>query len=174
MMRCVNKPEISKVVVWFYGGLAVFILALVVIFAYVGFSTSMWLLSVAVLAVLGVVEAFILLLMRSLYRTEYIIGDDVLVIRTSRLIGGEKKIPIRAIRSVEKTLIPFGIRLFGASFHGGYYYIPSLGRAFLAITNFRDGLLIRTTEGNYLITPRDPADFKGLLEKKVIESLGAD
>ena len=39
--------------------------------------------------------------------------------------------------------MPFGIKLFGASFHEGYYQIPNLGRAFLAITNFHDGLLIR-------------------------------
>ena len=73
-------------------------------------------------------------------------------LRLERLIG--KKIQLNTIERVEKTLYPFGIKLFGASFHGGYYKIPGLGRAFLAITNFDDGILIRTTEGNYIITPR--------------------
>jgi len=64
------------------------------------------------------------------------------------------------VRSVEKSVIPLGIRLFGASFHGGYYHIPGLGRAFLTITNFKDGLLIKTDCGNYIITPSNPLDFK--------------
>jgi len=40
-------------------------------------------------------------------------------------------------RAVEETLIPVGIKLFEASFHGGHYKIPGLGRAFLAITTSR-------------------------------------
>jgi len=59
----------------------------------------------------------------------------------------------------KKTLIPFGLRLFGASFHGGYYHVPGLGRAFMVITNFEDGVLIKTKHGNYIITPQNPEDF---------------
>jgi hypothetical protein len=42
---------------------------------------------------------------------------------------------------------------------GGYYYFPNVGRAFVAITNFKDGVLIRTQHGNYLITPKNPENF---------------
>jgi len=75
-------------------------------------------------------------------------------------------LPLGTVNSVEKILIPFGIRLFGASFHGGYYHIPSLGRAFLCVTNFKDGLLIKTSHGNYVITPNDPLDFKETIENR--------
>jgi hypothetical protein len=64
-------------------------------------------------------------------------------------------------------MIPFGVRLFDASFHGGYYHIPSLGRAFLTITNFQDGILIRTNHGNYVITPSNLLDFKKAMETKI-------
>ena len=60
---------------------------------------------------------------------------------------------------MQRTLIPFGFKLFGASFHGGYYYIPTVGRAFVAITNFSDGVLIKGTNGNYVITPSNPDNF---------------
>ena len=48
---------------------------------------------------------------------------------------------------------------FGASFHGGYYQIPGLGRVFTVITNFSDGVLMKTKHGNYILTPEKPEDF---------------
>jgi hypothetical protein len=110
-------------------------------------------------ALLFLLEPLFILLIRSINNTRYILSERHLVIDTSALIGGRKKIQLNTIERVEKTLYPFGIKLFGASFHGGYYKIPGLGRAFLAITNFDDGILIRTTEGNYIITPSNPAEF---------------
>ena len=89
------------------------------------------------------------------------------VIKTTKLIGGGKRIFLKTIESLEEILIPFGVRLFGASFHGGYYQIPGLGMAFLAITNFRDGLLIKTKNGNYIITPKDPRGFKEAIETTI-------
>jgi hypothetical protein len=79
--------------------------------------------------------------------------------RASVFIGGTRRIPLETIESMERTLIPFGIRLFGASGYGGYYYFPNVGRAFVVITNFKDGVLIKTKKGNYLITPKNPDDF---------------
>lgn len=83
------------------------------------------------------------------------------MIRTSRLIAltKEKRVPLAKVKSVERTLIPFGLRLFGASFYGGHYYIPGLGKAFITMTNFNDGVLLRTKDGNYIITPRNPEEF---------------
>ena len=108
-----------------------------------------------------------LLILASLYRTRYILTDEKLIIKTTKLIGGNKTIPLKTVKPIEKTMIPFGLRLFGASFHGGYYHIPSMGRAFLAITNFRDGLLLKTEHGNYVITPSKPLDFKEAVERKM-------
>ncbi len=109
---------------------------------------------------LAFVEAIILSIVGSLHGTRYVLTDEELLIETGRIIGGNKRIPLDTVESVERTLIPFGIRLFGASFHGGYYQVPGLGRAFAAITNFNDGLLVKTRQGNYILTPRDPTAFK--------------
>jgi len=106
------------------------------------------------------------LVLASLYRTRYVVTDSELVLEASSLIGGTKKIPLETIQSLQRTLIPFGFRLFGASFHGGYYYFPSVGRAFMVITNFRDGVLIKAKNGNYVITPSNPDDFIQKIQMK--------
>jgi hypothetical protein len=95
----------------------------------------------------------------SIYGTRYTLTQKELVIKASILIGGTKRIPLETIESAERTLIPFGIRLFGASGYGGYFYFPNIGRAFVAITNFKDGVFIRTQRGIYLITPKNPESF---------------
>jgi len=100
-----------------------------------------------------------LLILASIYSTKYILTDNELVLKASKLIGGSKRVPLITIDSVERTLIPFGFRLFGASFYGGYYYFPGIGKAFMFITNFRDGVLIKAKYGNYVITPRNPENF---------------
>lgn len=163
-LRIINQPRVSGAIAWTYGGLAIFIFALAVAFAFAGLFTPMETGGLVAAVVLAFVEAVMLLILRSLYATRYILSDQELVIRTSKLIGGSKKISLSNVESVEETLIPFGVRLFGASFHGGYYQIPNLGRAFVAITNFQDGLLIKTKNQNYVITPRSPAEFKEAIE----------
>jgi len=163
----VNRPDISKTVIWTYGTLVVFIAAIVIFFLYAAGFTPMG--NMGIIAAVGsaVVELIMLSIVRSLYGTRYILTSEELVIKTTKLIGGGKRIQLNTVESVEKTLIPFGIKLFGASFHGGYYQIPNLGRAFLAMTNFKDGLLIRTKQGNYIITPRNPLAFKEDMERKL-------
>ena len=113
-----------------------------------------------------VIEVVMVLLLRSIYRTRYILTDEKLVIKTSKLIGGNKTIPLKTIDSVEATPIPLGLRMFGASFHGGYYHVPNVGKTFEAITNFHDGLLIKSRTGNYVITPRNRLDFKEAIETR--------
>ena len=149
-----------------YGGLATFLVALIVFFAYASFYTSLGSMGFVASIFIAVVEVIIILILRSLFKTRYVLGEDELLIKTTRLIGGEKRISLDKVESVERTLIPFGIRIFGASFHGGHYKIPGLGRAFLAITNFEDGLLIKTKHSNYIITPSNPSDFKEAIELK--------
>jgi len=159
-LRIINYPRVSKPIAGTYVVITVFIAALAAFFGYLGIFTPMGISGVfAALVVLIVLGVFILLF-ASLYKTHYVLEENKLMIKTSRLIGGSKTIALNDVVSVERTLIPFGIRLFGASFHGGYYQIPGLGRAFMAITNYSDGLLIKTQSGNYVITPKNPEEFK--------------
>ena len=169
-LEIINQPKVSGAIAWSYGGLAIFIFVLAVAFAFAGLFTPMETAGLMAAVVLAFVEAVMLLILRSLYATRYVLSDQELAIRTSRLIGGSKNIALSNVESVEKTLIPFGIRLFGASFHGGYYQIPNLGRAFVAITNFNDGLLIKTKNQNYIITPKNPEKFKETIERRTRES----
>ena len=165
-MNVVNQPVVSRNVTLAYGVLATFIAALVIFFVYAAFFTPMG--TGGFVAALGVsiIEVIMLLILRSFYTTRYVLTDSELTIQTTKLIGGSKKVPLDTIESVERTLIPFGFRLFGASFHGGYFRIPNLGRAFLAITNYNDGLLIKSRKGNFIITPNDPLVFKEMLEQR--------
>jgi membrane protein YdbS with pleckstrin-like domain len=166
VMNSVNKPEVSKSTALMYGVIIVFLAAMGLSFAFAAFLTPMGTAGFAAsLLVIGI-EAVMVLLLRSIYRTRYILTDKELVISTSKLIGGNKTIPLKTIDSVEATPIPCGIRLFGASFHGGYYHVPSIGRTFQAITNYHDGLLIRAQNKNYVITPKNRLEFKEAIEIK--------
>ena len=166
-MSVVNEPEVSKTTAWSYGLAVVGIAAFMIFFAFAGFFTPMETAGIAVSILLFVIATIMLLLLRSLYRTRYILTDEELVIKTTKLIGGNKKIALKTIKYIETTFIPFGVRLFGASLHGGYYRVPGLGRTFLAITNFHDGLLIKTKNRNYIITPKNRMDFKEAIEAKM-------
>lgn len=165
-MRIINEPEVSRAIGLSYKALVVFIAAVTVFFSYAAFFTPMGTTGIAAAIVSAFVGMIILLIVTSLYRTRYILTDEELIIKTTKLIGGGKTIPLRTVKSVERTLIPFGIKLFGASFHGGYYHVPGMGRAFLTITNFKDGLLIKASHGNYVITPSNPLDFKKDIESR--------
>ena len=161
-MGVVNKPEVSRAIVGFYAGMAVFLAVLfgVVFFFIYTEQPEGSLFGIVVLATTTViVEGLLLWLLASIRRARYVLTESELVLEAPRLIGGSKKIPLEIIESVQRTLIPFGFRLFGASFYGGYYYFPSVGRAFMVITNFRDGVLIKTKNGNYVITPSNPDEF---------------
>lgn len=69
-------------------------------------------------------------------------------------------IKISEITEIKRTAIPMGIRLWGGSFVGGRYYIPGIGRAWVAMTNFEDGVLINTrNKEHYVITPQNPDQF---------------
>lgn len=166
-MSVINNPKVSSVVGRTYVGIALFIAALVIFFTYAGFFTPMGSLGVLAAGVLVLIEAMMLLILASVYRTRYILTEEEIVIKATRLIGGDKRVSLRAVRSVERTLIPFGLKLFGASFHGGYYHVPGLGRAFMTMTNFNDGVLIKTERGNYIITPRNSKSFIKTVKNRV-------
>jgi hypothetical protein len=158
-MNVVNKPWVSRFIAGVYIGLIAFIAACFAFFVYAGFFTPLGIIGFIAGAVLIVVGVIMLLILASILRTRYVLSDDELVIRATRIIGGSKRIHLGDVESVEKTFIPLGLRLFGASFYGGYYQIPGFGRVFMAITNFNDGVLIKTKYGNYIITPEKPESF---------------
>jgi len=165
-LSTINEPEVSKTTSWSYGLAAAVIAAFMLFFTFAGFFTPMETGGIAVSILLVFIEIIMLLILRSLYRTRYVLTDEELVIKTTKLIGGNKKIALKSINSIETTFIPHGVRLFGASLHGGYYRVPGLGSTFMAITNFHDGLLIKTKNRNYIITPKNRLDFKEAIETK--------
>ena len=158
-MSVVNKPDVSRSLARFYVAIIVFVAALSLLFVYL-FLQSPQIGIIIGLIVIVAVELIMVSLVVSIYRTTYTLTQKELVIRASILIGGTKRVPLETVESAERTLIPFGIRLFGASAYGGYWYFPNVGRAFVAMTNFKDGLLIKAQHGMYLITPKNPESFK--------------
>ncbi len=165
-MTVINTPRVSKGIAWSYGGLTIFIAALTGGFAAASVLTPMGAGGAAAAVGTAVVGGIVFRLWRSLYTTRYVVTDDELLIETTRLIGGRQSIRLTAIEALEPIHIPCGIKVFGASCHGGYYWIPGLGTAFLAITNHDDGLLISTPTGRYIITPQDPHQFQATLALK--------
>jgi hypothetical protein len=165
-MSIINEPEVSRMTALSYGILFAFVAAVAVFFFAAAFLTSMGTVGLVASAVSTFVAIVMLLILNSLYRTRYILTDEELIIKTTILIGGNKTIPLQTVSAVEKILIPFGIRLFGASFHGGYYHIPGFGKAFLTITNFKDGLLIKTDKSNFVITPSNPLGFQETIQTR--------
>jgi hypothetical protein len=159
VMDTVNRPKVSGFVAESYAAIAVFMAAIIAFFGYANFFTPLGIVGLLAVGVSVLVEAIMLRILVSIYGTRYILTDGELIIRATKLIGGSKRVDLRDVVCVERTLIPVGVRLFGASFYGGYYYVPRLGRAFLAITNFHDGVLVETKRGNYVITPEKPDDF---------------
>lgn len=84
----------------------------------------------------------------------------------------EHRIRILDILSVRKVPIPFGFRLGGASFLGGYYYLPGIGKAWVCMSNFSDGVLISAKTGrrekiHYVITPDDPQKFIRVVKRNI-------
>jgi len=157
-MSVVNQPEVSGPLGWFYVAIASVLAGLALLFVYLYLQSAVFGVLVGLVVIL-VVESIIISVTVSLYTTRYLLTQSELVLRASIFIGGTKKIPLNTITSAERTLIPFGIRLFGASGYGGYFYFPNIGKAFVVITNFKDGVLIRAKQGLYLITPRNPDEF---------------
>src|SRR3990170_8355018 len=117
-MGAVNKPEISRIIVGFYVGMTVFVsvvFGIVFFFVYTEVPPNSLVAMAVLVPVIILVEGVMLWAVASIYRTKYVLTDTELVLETSSLIGGSKKIPLETIESVQRTLIPFGIKLFGAS-----------------------------------------------------------
>jgi hypothetical protein len=163
-MSVVSKPEVSGPLEWVYVATAALLAALALFFVYLYLQAPVPA-GLVGLVVIVVVEMIIISIAVSMHTTRYILTQNELILKASIFIGGTKKISLDTIESAERTLIPFGIRLFGATGYGGYYYFPNIGRAFVVITNFRDGVLIKAKQGIYLITPRNPDEFIESIKK---------
>jgi len=164
-MSIVNRPEVSGPLAWFYVGIVLFISAVVAYTTYLFLQQPQFEGLIIGLILLFFVEGILILILISFFRTEYILTEQELVLKASIFIGGTKRISLETVDSIQRTLIPFGVRLFGASFYGGYYYFPSVGKVFVVMTNFKDGVIIKSKHGNYLITPRKPESFIESIEK---------
>jgi hypothetical protein len=163
-MSIVNKPEVSRPLAWVYVATTALMAALALFFVYLYLQAPVAAGLVGLVVIL-IVEGIIISIAISLHATRYILTQSELILKASIFIGGTKKIPLNTVESAERTLIPFGIRLFGATGYGGYYYFPNIGRAFVVITNFKDGVLIKAKQGIFLITPKNPDEFIKSIEK---------
>lgn len=99
---------------------------------------------------------FIIVLYR-IYNMRYLVKNGEITI-----FGAFNKnvVKLSDIEEIKRSSIPFGIRLWGGSFVGGRYYLPGIGKAWVSMTNFEDGVLITThNKEHYLITPQNPDQF---------------
>ena len=102
------------------------------------------------------VLSIILITTAGFYNTKYKIKDGVL---TSWSPFMYIKIRLVDIRSAEKVLYPFNLRV-GASLYSGMFYVPSKGWVRTIITNLSDVVLITTKDKkSYMISPSNPKNF---------------
>ena len=114
-MGMVNKPDVSRIIVGFYVGMTVFVsvvFGIVFYFIYTEAPPDSLLATAILVPVIILVETVMFLAIASIYRTRYVVTNDELIIKTSSIIGGSKTIPLKTTTSAQRTLIPFGIRLF--------------------------------------------------------------
>ena len=157
------KSKVSKWISGLYWAILIF---LAVMFIGVPFLSAMkYFEKVIFIITFLVVFLIIIFTLYKAYRLSFIISKDKLI------IGGLLKrheLDFKEIKEVKKIPIPFGFRLFGASFLGGRYYLPGVGNATVAMSNFDDGVLISKKSGyNYVITPLDPMKFIDILKTKI-------
>jgi hypothetical protein len=151
----VFRPRLSGWIMGLYWSLLVLLSAIFLGLAFLaGIEAPLNLLLVCVFILIFALFAFVL---SRAHGMRYTVTGSRLVIRG---IFNTNVIPRSDIKSVEKTPVPFGFRLFGASFLGGLYYLPGIGRAWVAMGNFKDGVLVTTRQGkHYVITPQRPLEF---------------
>jgi hypothetical protein len=124
---------------------------------------------IILIIVYGIIAAIVLATLFRGYRLLFILLNDRLIIRG---LLQKHEVLYSQIIEVKKIPIPFGFRLYGASFFGGKYYFPGVGTATVAMSNFNDGVLISTTNGyHYVITPQTPAVFIERITKHNVSSI---
>ena len=123
---------------------------------------------VLLMGLFALIDMFLLYLLLRAYRTRYTLCQDDLNVYGAM---GTKKIPYGEIESIKRSAIPSGLRLYGVSFLGGWYYLPGIGRTWVSMTNFKDGILISTLDDKrYLLTPAEPERFIQSIKERVFGS----
>lgn len=108
---------------------------------------------------------FIFILFKA-YKIKFTIAHTHIIVSG---IFRKNRIDISDIKSIQKTPMPFGFRLFGASFLGGWYFLQGIGKAGVAMSNFEDGVLITTKQDkHYVITPGKPLEFIKIVRRKML------
>jgi len=156
-----NNNEIvfkSMVSSWIAGLYWAILIFLIVMFIGVPLFTPMTFFGKSIFVItFFIVFLIILYILFRAYRLSFIISKDRLLING---LFKNHDIMFSDINEVKKIPIPFGFRLFGASFLGGRFYLPGIGNATVAMSNFDDGVLVSTKKGyNFVITPKNPMEF---------------
>jgi hypothetical protein len=159
----VFKSRVSHWIAGLYWAILIF---LCIMFIGIPLATPMPLVETSIFVITFLVVLFVIvfILFRA-YHLSFVIAND------SLMIGGllkKHELLFSDIKEVGKIPIPFGFRLFGASFLGGRYYFPGVGNATVAMSNFDDGVLVTTKKGyNFVVTPLQPLKFIDTLKKKI-------
>ena len=151
----VFKSRVSRWIAGFYCAILIF---LGVMCIGVPFFTSMTFYNkIIYVTVFSIVFLIIFYTLFRAYKLMFVITKDGVLING---LLKKYKIIFSDVKEVKKVPIPLGFRLFGASFIGGRYYLPGVGNATVAMSNFDDGVLISTKGGyHYVITPIHPMRF---------------
>jgi len=163
MVNLINKPRISR---WIGGMYAVLTIFITILFIGITFGTDIMLSPINLQILFFGITVFAMFILSfttcSFYKTKYVINDGILYSWSPFAVINIK---LKDIKKVERTRVPFHIRV-GASLYSGRFYIFGLGWTKSIITNLNDGLLITTKDNkHYLITPYNPDRFAKMLKK---------
>jgi hypothetical protein len=160
-MERVFKSKLSKWIIGFYWFLFIVIVALTVFPILLSLRQSALLMFMLLMS--PVLLLFIYIILKA-YNIKFTITGKNIIIDG---VFCKKTVKISDIKSIQKTFIPVGFKIYGASFLGGWHYFPAIGTAWVVMGNFEDGVLITTKQKkHYLITPVNPLEFIKILKKK--------
>ncbi|UCF08191.1 MAG: hypothetical protein JSW28_00415 [Thermoplasmata archaeon] len=157
------ETEMSRSISWFY--YTTMILLGVLVGAIAIFSPMNTMGKVLLTVLFTGVELTLYYLLARAKRTLYTLNSHKIEISGAM---GTKTISLDQIEAIKESAIPCGLRLFGSSFLGGWYYLPGIGRVWVSMTNFRDGVLISMQDNKkYLVTPKEPQRFIETIENRI-------
>ena len=156
-------PRLSKWIAVMYWSILAFLIFMLVAMSFLA-EMSFWEEVLFLVVFLAVLVMFIFIMVKA-YRMRFTIEKNRIIVRG---VFKKNRIKISDIKSIDKVPIPAGVRLFGASFLGGWYYLPGIGKAWVTMGNFQDGVLISTKKDkHYVITPQEPLKFIQTVKKKM-------
>jgi len=114
-------------------------------------------------AAFSIITIFFMVVLYRIYHMHYAVKNGEIIIHGA---FNKNVVKISDIDEIKRSPVRMGIRLWGGSFVGGRYYLPGIGKAWVAITNFEDGVLLTTRDKeHYLITPQNPDQFIEIINK---------